>query len=160
MGYTLYFGSRQMDERGGNSILLVVGHGAATKIEGVPHSYMFAGDELISAPRLAKWLTSKRSLKGIEEINLAMCHSADYSKHSFGQALANNMGLAVTAYEGPMVRYEPQLLLDQYTQLVAPLFRTIYMSENYVSTGADLIRRGRPSEYHRPVKFLPDFMHG
>ena len=146
---------RQQDEFGKLSTLLVTGHGGIhTFKDGRALGYMLSGNGPVTAPKLSKLLIKKRSLKGIKEINLVMCTSANLKEASYAQRLANDMGLPVTGYLNSPGRREPEWLVEQVAR-IQPLSRKLLIPGGFVLDNAAIIREGIQGGSYNPVRFLP-----
>lgn len=152
--------ARQQDEFGKYTTQLVAGHGAIyTTRGGISFGYMLSGDRPLGAPMLSKLLSKKVSFKGIKEINLVMCHSADLKEASFAQYLANDMGLPVTGYLNKPCRIEPEFIAEHVPR-IEPWPRRVLLKDGFVFDQARIIREGVQGGSYDPVRFLPSPRNG
>ena len=103
---------------------------------------------------LGKLLSKKVSFKGIKEINLVMCTSANLKEASYAQHLANDMGLPVTGYLDNVIRIEPEYIAERVPRM-EPWPRRVLLQGGFVADQARIIREGVQGGSYNPVRFLP-----
>ena len=147
---------RVNDLEGTLSTLLVTGHGGIHTFEtGKSVAYMVSGAEPILPQMLSKLLYSKVSLKGIKEVNLAMCHSGDLAQNSFAQQFASFLRRPVTGYVGVIARREPVPLLALHAASANASSQVMSLQGGYVLDASEIIRDGVSGASYNPIKFLP-----
>ena len=147
---------RVNDLEGTLSTLLVTGHGGIHTFEtGKSVAYMVSGGEPILPQMLSKLLYSKVSLRGIKEVNLAMCHSGDLAQNSFAQQFSNFLRKPVTGYVGVIARREPVPLLALHAASANASSQVMLLQGGYVLDASEIIRDGVSGASYNPIKFLP-----